>query len=57
MIRIRFPDLHSKRRALGCLAGRYPFKSWDTGEMLVPVAALAYLAVQGVAFLVEGAAT
>jgi len=39
------------------LAGRYSFKSWDTGEMLVPEAALSYLAVEGVAFLVEGPAT
>jgi len=36
MIRIRFADLDSKKRALGRLAGRYPFKSWATGEMLVP---------------------
>ena len=57
MIQIRFPDPESKRRALGRLAGRYPFKSWETGEMLVPEAALGYLAVEGISFLVEGPAT
>jgi hypothetical protein len=56
MIRIIFSDLESKRRALGRLAWRYPFKSWATGEMLVPEAALAYLAVEGITFHVKGPA-
>jgi hypothetical protein len=57
MIRIRFPDDAAKRRALGRLAGRFPFTSWATGEMLVPEAALGFLAVEGISFLVEGPAT
>jgi len=57
MIQVRFTDLESKRRALGRLAGRYPFKSSATGEMLVPEAALGYLAVEGISFHVEGPAT
>jgi hypothetical protein len=57
MIRIRFPDAASKRRALGALAGRFPFKSWATGEMLVPDVALGFLALEGISFLVEGPAT
>ena len=57
MIRIRFPDQDTKRRALGYLAGRYSFKSWATGEMLVPEFALPGLAVEGIAFTVEGPAT
>jgi hypothetical protein len=57
MILIRFPNLESKRRALGNLAGRFPFKSWATGEMVVPESALSFLAVQGVSFTVEGPAT
>lgn len=57
MILIRFPNTESKRAALGQLAGRFSFKSWATGEMLVPEDALAYLAVQGVSFTVEGPAT
>lgn len=57
MIRIRFPDVATKRRALAGLAGRFPFKSWASGEMLVPESALPYLAVEGISFTVEGPAT
>lgn len=57
MILIRFPDNELKRRALGSLAGRFPFKSWATGEMFVPESALAFLAVEGITFTVEGPAT
>lgn len=57
MIQIRFADMESKRAALSSLAGRFPFKSWATGEMLVPEDALPFLAVRGVAFSVEGPAT
>ncbi len=56
MILIRFPNPESKRSALSRLAGRFGFKSWATGEMLVPEEALAFLAVEGVAFSVEGPA-
>src|SRR5437763_10581245 len=57
MILIRFEDLESKRRALGYLAGRFSFKSWTTGEMLVPEPALAEMAMEGIKFTVEGPAT
>jgi hypothetical protein len=57
MIRIRFTDEASKRRALGYLAGRFSFKSWATGEMLVPDYALPCLAQEGISFVVEGPAT
>ena len=57
MILISFPNTESKRRALGSLAGRFAFKSWASGEMLVPEDALPFLAVQGVTFTVEGPAT
>jgi len=57
MIVIRFDDTDTKRRALGFLAGRFSFKSWATGEMAVPEAALAHLATAGIAFSVEGPAT
>jgi len=57
MIRIHFPDPQSKRRALGYLAGRFSFKSWATGAMLVPETALPALAVEGIPFVVEGPAT
>jgi hypothetical protein len=57
MIRIRFTDLGAKKRALGRLAGRFSFKSWATGEMLVPEAALGFLATDNISFQVEGPAT
>jgi hypothetical protein len=57
MIRIHFPDLDAKRRALGFLAGGFSFKSWASGVMLVPEAALAYLAAEHIPFTIEGPAT
>ena len=57
MIIIRFPDDATKKRALGYLAGRFSFKSWATGEMMVPPDALAELAMQNLAFQVEGPAS
>jgi hypothetical protein len=57
LIRIRFPDHESKRRALGYLAGRFSFTSYATGEMLVVEAALPALAVEGIPFIAEGPAT
>jgi hypothetical protein len=55
-ILIRFPDQATKRKALGLLPGRFSFKSWASGEMMVPDDALAFLAVEGVIFFVEGPA-
>lgn len=57
MILITFPNTEAKRSALARLAGRFSFKSWASGEMLVPEDALAYLAVEGVPFTVEGPAS
>jgi hypothetical protein len=57
MITIRFPDATAKHRALGYLAGRFSFKSFATGEMIVPPEALAALALEGIPFSVEGPAT
>lgn len=57
MILIRFADSQIERRALGYLAGRFPFKSWATGETLVPESALAALAVAGITFTVVGRPT
>ena len=57
MIRIRFPDPTSERRALGYLAGRFSFKSWADGVTLVPEQALAALAREGIPFIADGPAT
>jgi ribosomal protein L35AE/L33A len=56
VILIRFPNIDAKRRALAYLAGRFSFKSWATGEMLVPEGALAELAAESIQFSVEGPA-
>ena len=57
MIIIRFIEPAAERRALGFLAGKFSFKSWASGEMMVPPKALAYLAVEGISFFVVGPAT
>lgn len=57
MIVIRFEDIATKSRALGFLAGRFPFKSWASGEMPVPEDVIAYIATEGIVFSVEGPAT
>ncbi|MGQ0636291.1 MAG: hypothetical protein ACT4QC_16880 [Planctomycetaceae bacterium] len=57
MIVIRFPDPTTERKGLGYLAGRFSFKSWANGDTLVPEAALAHLALEGISFIVKGPAT
>ena len=57
MIRIRFPDAASERRALGYLAGRFSFRTFADGVTLVPSQALGALAVQGIPFTAEGPAS
>ncbi len=57
MIIIRFADEASKRKALGQLAGRFSFKSWASGEMMLPKEVLALLAEEEIRFTVEGPAT
>ena len=57
MVIIRFADAETEKRALGFLAGRFSFKSWETGETAVSEPVLSYLAREGFAFTVEGQAT
>ncbi len=57
MVSIRFPDAQSQCKALGYLAGRFSFKSWSNGEMLVPQCALPHLAAEGISFTVLGPAS
>jgi len=56
MVLIRFKEGKSKRRALESLVGDFPFKSWSSGEMLVPEEALARLAREDIPFTFEGSA-
>jgi hypothetical protein len=57
MVKLRFPDDASQRKAIGYLAGRFPFKLIPSGHTLVPEAAVACLAGQSISFTVEGQAT
>jgi hypothetical protein len=57
MVIIRFPDPETEKRALGFLSRRFSGKSYASGETVVPEAALAHLALEGIHFTVEGPAT
>lgn len=56
-IRIRFDDPDMETEALGFLAGRFSFRSWENGETLVPETALAALAMEGFPYIVLGPPT
>ena len=57
MVIVRFPDIETRRKALGFLLGRFPGKSWATGEVMVPEQALSHLGAEGISFTVVGRAT
>ena len=57
MVIVRFPDVEMERKALGWLTGRFSFKSWESGDLMVHDNALPYLAREGIAFEVKGPAT
>ncbi len=54
MVLIHFTDAENKRRALEALVGEFSFKSWSSGEMLVPEEALPRLAREDIPFSFEG---
>jgi hypothetical protein len=56
MISIQFPDSATETAALGFLAGRCSFKSFDDGTTLVPEAVLGLLAAHDIRFTVAGKA-
>ena len=57
MITIVFSDRETEKRALGFLIGRFSGRVLQSGEHLVPEAALEALADQNIPFTVEGKAT
>jgi hypothetical protein len=57
MVQIRFTSKEEQRKALGWLPGRFSFKTWPDGSMVVPEQALSPLALEGMSFVVEGPAT
>jgi len=57
MVILRFDTGDEERRALGWLAGRFSFKTWDNGDLMVHEAVLPYLAREDISFRVQGQAT
>ena len=57
MVAITFPDPDTEKRALGFLLGRFSGRVLQSGEHLVPEAALEALADQSIPFTVKGKAT
>jgi hypothetical protein len=57
MVIIRFDSNETATLALDHLVGRYSFKTWANGDLMVPEQALGYLATQSISFRVIGPAT
>ena len=57
MVIIRFNDHETELQALDTLVGKFPFKTWQSGELMVPPEALPHLAVEGIPFSVQGPAS
>jgi hypothetical protein len=57
MVIIRFDEAETEKRALDYLIGRFCFKTWSNGELMLPQQALGPLAAQGFTFQVKGPAT
>ena len=57
MVIVRFDNADEERRALGWLAGRFSFRTWENGDFMLHEATLPYLAREGIPFRVQGPAT
>ncbi len=57
MIRIRFASREAQRKAISWLPGRFSFKNWPDGRVLVPEQALPLKALEGMSFTAEAPAT
>jgi hypothetical protein len=57
MVIIRFQNADAEKRALGWLAGRFSFKTWNNGDLMLHESTLPYLAREGVSFTVKGPAS
>jgi hypothetical protein len=57
MIILQFDDAEAEKKALGWLAGRFSFKTWASGDLMVHETVLPYLAREGIVFKVKGPAT
>jgi hypothetical protein len=56
MVIVQFENEQNERQALGWLAGRFSFKTWDNGELMIHEEVLPYLAREGFLFKVKGTA-
>jgi hypothetical protein len=56
MVIIRFENEEIENRALGWLAGRFSFKTWANGDLMVHENVLPYIAREGISFIVQGPA-
>lgn len=54
---VRFENPETEKRALGWLAGRFSFKTWANGDLMIHETVLPFLAREGIAFSVKGPAT
>ena len=57
MVTITFPDRETEKRALAFLLGRFSGRVLQSGQHLVPEAALEALADQNISFTVKGKTT
>jgi hypothetical protein len=57
MVIVQFDSVNQERRALGWLAGRFSFKTWANGNLMLHETVLPYLAREGIAFKVQERAT
>ena len=57
MVIIRFENDETEKTALDFLIGRFSFKTWANGELMLPERALGSLAARGISFYVKGPAT
>jgi hypothetical protein len=57
MVIIQFENSDAEKKALGWLPGRFSFKTWHNGDMMIHENVLPYLAREGVAFTVKGPAS
>jgi hypothetical protein len=54
MVIIRFSGVEHERRGVAALLGRFSGKTWANGDWLIALAALPYLAGEGIEFEVKG---
>jgi hypothetical protein len=57
MVIVRFDDVEAEKRALGWLAGRFSFKTWANGDLMVNERVLPHLAREAIPFRVTGPAS